>query len=289
MARPQGALAGLELVEAMAAGLPGSERAVRALLDNTAGAVSKAGGDRDGARAAFERALDHARAVTGPAAIDLAVVRTNLALVVPDPERRRELARERIAIVEGALDGGHPLVLDARISAALLEPDAPRTRAALAPPCATYVALHPTHGFKILQCQYELGLLAHAAGDAPAARTAFGLAAATEDAGGVGSQLALARAYAALTAGDLARAARQIDALLEELAPLDGLSWWRKLYAGDAWLVRGLLSRAAGQTRAARAAFETARRVLEPVLAVHDSPHYLRRLERARAELATLP
>jgi eukaryotic-like serine/threonine-protein kinase len=288
-ASPRGALDGLELIEALAAGLPGSERAVRALLDNTAGTVALADGGRDRARAAFERALDHARAVTGPAAIDLAVVRTNLALVLPEPARRLELIRERLAIVEGALDPGHPLVLDARISAAFLEPEAARARAALAPPCAAYVELHPAYGFNILQCQYELGLHAHAAGDAAAARTAFGLAVATEHTGGKGSQLALARVYATLLDGDLPGAARLIEALIEKLTPLDELEWWRKLYAGDAWLARGAIARAAGRTADARAAFEIARRTVEPVVAVHNSPHYLRRLERARAELAALP
>ena len=283
---PEGALAGLELVEALAAALPDSERAARALLDNNAGTVEQAAGRRDRARAAFERALGHARAVTGPAALELAVVRTNLALAITDPARRLELARERSAVVEAALDAGHPLVLDARISAALLEPDAARARAALAPPCAAYVELQPDHGFRILQCQYELGLLAHAAGDAAAARTAFRLAAATEHRGGVGSQLALARAYGAWLDGDPDRADRELGALLAELGPLDDLPWWRKLLAGDAWLARGLIAAPAGREAAARAALETARRVLEPVVAVHDSPHYLRRLERARAGLA---
>jgi hypothetical protein len=206
--------------------------------------------------------------------------------VIADPRRRLELARERIAIVAGALDGDHPLVLEARISAALLEPDAGRARAELAPPCAAYVELHPGHASHVLQCQYELGLLAHAAGDAAAARTAFGLAVATEQRGGVGEMLALARAYGAMLDGDLDRASRQLDELLERIGPLEQAPWWYRLNAGDAWLARGAIARAAGRTSEARAAFETARRVVEPIVAVHDSPHYVRRLERARAELA---
>ncbi len=284
-----GALSGLELVEALAAGLPDRERAARAWLDNNVGIVEQVADRGDHARAAFERAIDHARAVTGPAALELAVVRTNLALVVPEPQRRLELARERIAIVEAALDGGHPLVLDARISAALLEPDAVRARAALAPPCAAYVELHPDRGLKIMECQYELGLHALTAGDAAAARRAFGLIAATRDRGGVGSQLVLARAYAAVLDGDLDGAARQLDQLLERLGPPEGLPWWRKLHAADAWLARGALARAAGRTSDARTAFETARRIVEPVDAIRDRPHYARRLERARAALAALP
>jgi tetratricopeptide (TPR) repeat protein len=287
--RPEDALSGLPLVEALAAGLPESDRAVRASLDNVAGTIEKAAGRLDRARAAFERALGHARAVTGPAALDLASIRTNLALVVPEPGRRLELARERIAIVEAALDAGHPLVLNARMTAALLEPDAARARAALAPTCAAYVALHPGQGHLILECQYELGLLAHAAGDAAAARTAFELAAATEHHGGDGEQLALARAYVAMLDGDPARASRELDALIERIGPLDQVPWWYRLNVGDAWLARGAIAGAAGRAQAAREAFEAARRVLEPVVAIHDSPHYVRRLERARAGLAPPP
>jgi tetratricopeptide (TPR) repeat protein len=286
MNHPDGALSGLELVEALAAAVPDAERAVRALLDNNVGTVEQAAGQRDRARAAFERAIGHAREVTGPAALELAVIRTNLARVVTEPRLRVELARERIAIVAAALDDGHPLVLDARISAAHLEPDAARARVALAPPCAAYVELHPDHGFKILQCQYELGLLAFAAGDAAAARTAFGLAVATEHRGGVGEMLALARAYGAVLDGDLDRATRQLDELIKRIGPLEQAPWWYKLNVGDAWLARGAIAKAAGRMPAARTAFETALRVLEPVVAVHDSPHYVRRLARARTNLA---
>jgi tetratricopeptide (TPR) repeat protein len=261
---------------------------VRALLDNTAGTLGLRAGHRDPARAAFERALGHARAVTGPAALDLASIRTNLGLVISDPVRRLELIRERTSIVEGALDGGHPLVLGARVAAALFEPDAARARAALAPPCAAYVALHPGLGFRILECQYELGLLAYAAGDMAAARDAFGLAAATERSGGdaSSSQLALARAYGALITGDLAGAAAQLDALLAQLGPHEALPWWRRIHAGDAWLARGEIAKAAERTRDARDALETARQIFEAAVAINDSPQYLRRLERARAELA---
>jgi hypothetical protein len=286
---PQGALADLKAIEALAAGLPASERAARALLYNNVGTVELAADRRDHARAAFERALGHARSVSGPAALELAVVRSNLALVTANPARRLELVRERTAIVEAALHGDHPRVLDARIDAALLEPDAARARAALAPPCDAYVALQPDHGFKILRCQYELGLLAYAAGDAAAARAAFGVAAATEHTGGVGSQLALARAYGALLDGDLRRATRVLDALLADLRPLEQAPWWRKVYAVDAWLARGAIARVAGQTRAARVARKTALRVLEPIAARHDSPRHRWRLARARAELAPPP
>jgi tetratricopeptide (TPR) repeat protein len=282
---PQGALSGLELIEALAESLPDGDHATRALLENNVGAVELAAGDNDSARAAFERALAHAREVTGPAALELAVVWTSLARVVSDPARRLQLARERIAIVQAALDDRHPLVLDARITLALLEPDASAARAALAPPCATYVEVHPEQGAKILQCQYELGLHAYAAGDTAAARAAFQLAIATEGRGGVGEHLALARAYAALLEGDLRRASRELDELFTRLEPLENQPWWYKIDAGDAWLARGAIARATGRESDARAAFEAARRVLEPVVVVQDRPHYVRRLERARAEL----
>ena len=138
-------------------------------------------------------------------------------------------------------------------------------------------------GFKILECQYELGLLAYAAGDLPAARAAFTAASDTEARGGKGAMLELSRAYAALLGGDPAAAARQLGELLARLGPVDALPWWTQLSAGDAWIARAELARAAGRPADARTAGETARRILEPVVAVHDSPHYVRRLERARA------
>jgi len=289
ISRPDRALVKIELIEALAASLPASARASRALLDSSIGSAQQAAGRTDRARDAFERALGHAHGVTGPAALELAGIRTNLALVVSDSARQLELARERRAIVEAALDGGHPMVLDARISAALFEPAAGSARAALAPPCAAYVQLWQDRGAKILDCQYELGMLALVTGDRPAARAAFALGAATASRGGGGNLLALARAYTAMLGGDLAGAAREVDELFRTLGRIEALSWWQQLDAGDAWLARAEIAAAEGQPAAARAAFEATRRIFEPVLAAHHIPRYLHRLERAEAALASAP
>jgi hypothetical protein len=89
--------------------------------------------------------------------------------------------------------------------------------------------------------------------------------------------------------GDLDRAARQNDKLIEQLGSRDHSQWWQKLPLGDAWLARGTVARAAGQPAVARTAFETAQRLFEQVVAANDLPHYVRRLERARAELGARP
>ena len=280
-----GAFAEVDLVEAIAAGLPPSERAIRALFDNSLGSVALAAGKRDQARAAFERALRSAREVTGPAALEVAGVWTNVALVIDDPARRIALAQERIAIVEAGLGAGHPLVLAARISAAHLETDRRSARAALEPPCNTLVELQPEHGFEILQCQFHLGWLAFEQGDVARARAAFTRAVGSEATGGNGVKLTLARAHLDLLAGRLAEAANELDAARAELGPLDHAAWWVLADAADMMLARGAIARRAGHEARAGADFEAARQTLETVLTVSSTPRNARRLAFARASL----
>src|SRR5262249_30180205 len=78
---PRMALDGRDLVEALATRVP-SARFARALLYNNIGQVELASEQPARAQSAFERALTEARGVTGPGAIELMNVRTNLALVL---------------------------------------------------------------------------------------------------------------------------------------------------------------------------------------------------------------
>lgn len=277
--------AGAELVAAIAAGLPPAERGARALLDNNLGAAALAAGRQDDARAAFERALANARDLRGPLSLELAHARTNLALVIADPRRRAALARERIELVESALGDSHPLAIGARISAALLETHSDRSRSALAPACAQLVALHPDHGYEILECELELGLLALDAGDTTTARAAFGAALGTGASTASSSQLDVARGYAALLDGDADRADAHFAELVARHQPLTSARWWTVISVGDALHARGWIAEAAGRIAEARASYDAAHAAVEPIVAAHQSPHYARRLVRARRAL----
>ncbi|HMG55537.1 MAG TPA: serine/threonine-protein kinase [Kofleriaceae bacterium] len=276
--------AGVELIQAIADGLPPAERAIRALLDNSLGSVALAAGRRDDARAAFERALRTAREVT--ATPELATIWSNAALVVDDPARRQALARERIAIVEAGVGAGHPLALVARITAAYLETDPRRTRDALAPACDRLAALHPESGFEILQCQFQLGWLAVERGDDAAARAAFTRVVASEANGGHGARLAIARAHLARLAGQPAEARRELAAALAGLGPIERATWWMLPDHADALVARAALDRSAGRPAEARAAFDAARTALETVLRYSTLPRNARRLAYAQAGLA---
>ncbi len=283
------ALAGVELVEAIAAGLPVSERAIHARFYSSRGSVALAAGQRDQARTLFEQALALAREVTGPATLDVAVIWTNLALAIEDPVRRAALARERIALVEARLDPAHPVGLAARITAAQLETDPRRAAAGLAPSCTQLGALHPEHGAEIIQCQYQLGWLAIERGDLAQARQAFERAVARARPGAEPDletpELRLARAYVELLAGRLDGAARRLAEATAALGPLDGAAWWRLGDAADVLLARGELASRTGRLRDARASFAAARQHLENVLVTSSVPRFTRRLAYARARL----
>src|SRR5262249_4930265 len=79
-------LAGLDVMAPRAARTPSPF--ARALLHNNVGGVELEREHRDRARAEFERALDAARGVSGPGAVELLNVRLNLARVTDDAVRR---------------------------------------------------------------------------------------------------------------------------------------------------------------------------------------------------------
>jgi len=280
-----GAFAGLELVQSIAEGLPASARWVRALLDNCIGGAEQAAGHRDRARAAFERALALVRGVTGPAALELASIRSNLALVIDDPARSKALAQERIAIVEAGLGNQHPITLDARIAAAWLELDPRRARAGLEPACYLLSELHPDHGPDIRTCQSELGWLALERGDAAAARIAFGRVVAPAGADDTVAAVAIARAELDALDGRPAAAGPALDTALAALGSLAHPAWYVRLDAANALLARGALAVSAGRDAAARADLEAARDHLEAAIAVSPMVSSARRLAFARTSL----
>ena len=275
---------GLDLVAAIAAGLPAADNAARVLLDNSVGTVALAAGHRDQARIAFERALVLAREVRGPARVEAAGVWGNVALVIDDAERQRALARERTAIVEAALGASHPLVLDARIASAYFETDRAAVRAALEPPCERLAELQPDHARDILSCQFQLGWLAIERADPAAARRAFARASDTAPRAGNSAKLWLSRAYLDLLDERLDAASRDLDAALAALGPLDHAAWYVLIDAADVTLARGAIAHAQSRPVEARAAYQAASRSLAAV-APANLPRHARRLAFARASL----
>jgi eukaryotic-like serine/threonine-protein kinase len=267
--------------EAIAAGLPETDRSTRAVLANAIGGAAHVVGLRDQARAAFARAVELSRGVTGPKAMELAEARSNLAMVTDDPRRASELALERVAIVETALGANHPKALTARIDAAYFEPHRDRGYAQLRAPCNGLSELHPTQRLYIVDCQFEVGWLAYERGDAAAMRSAFErVIAAAKD--GFGHRVAIARAHLARLAGHEEQAERIVDAELAKfgalvegawwLHPLPDVPWWELLDVADLELVRGRPAVALGY--------------LERVIATNPSVLVARRLAFARASLA---
>jgi hypothetical protein len=280
-----GASNGLDLIEAIAAGLPASEYEARARLAGSVGSVALAAGQRDAARAAFERALGFARQLTGPAQLELATAWSSLALVVDDPARRIALSRERIAIIEGRLGAGHPSVLTAQIAAAHFETHGERVIAALAAPCDRLVELQPEQGMEILDCQAQLGWLAFERGDLERARVAFGRALGAERGGGHGYLLPLSRAYLAMLAHRWDDAAHQLDAADAELGSIKDPPWWLLGDQGGVMLARGVVAHGAGRDADARTAFAAAHDLLARAAEVGKSPRFARQVAAAQLHI----
>src|SRR5262249_25783828 len=80
---PEGALAGFEMIEALAKGAPAGAFA-RALLYNNVASVEIAGSHRDRAQRHFAQALEQAREVTDDRSPELLAIRANIGLFSDD-------------------------------------------------------------------------------------------------------------------------------------------------------------------------------------------------------------
>jgi len=274
------ALAGLDVVTAIAERLGPRDRFAHALLHNNAGVVLLGAGQPARARERLTTALALAREVTGPGEVELAVVRTNLALVAHDDAERERLYAEAITALTARLGEDHPLTLDARLAAAFSTSDESTTRAALRPVCERYAQLHPEYRAMIVECASELTALALASGDVEAARAsiAMTLSAAGEDV--ALDRVATARAYASWLAGDRRGALAALDAAAAGVAISRDASWVELLLVADLELARAVVT----GTGTASAARHGARAVelLERAEAQHSLAVIQRRLAWAR-------
>jgi len=273
---PDGALAGFDVIEPLA-NRTASATFARALLYNNIGTVELARDHRDQARGYFDRALAVSRTTTGRGALELIVIRINLALVTDDRARADKLLADAAAELADRLEPEHPNALEARRLRAFSTIDNLHdAEQLLVPVCRSY-ALHPGFAEVIADCWTEVGLLRWDLGDRTGATEAMALAV------GASPEAPLTVAYLALLRGQAQAAARRF-AEAQARAPSE--LPWQRLERGHLSLGLGRARREAGDLRGALAAFEAAISDLEPVVRVHPNADWERRLGRARVELA---
>jgi tetratricopeptide (TPR) repeat protein/predicted Ser/Thr protein kinase len=271
---PAHAIEGLPVVDALASRL--TSPFPRALLHNNLGGIYLAGDRRDDARTAFERALQDARAVTGPGAIELVAVRTNMAIVIDDPAAQAALFDEAIADLTRLLGADHPDTLHvAFMRATIATTELPRVADQLAAVCAQ-TELHAALAGRAADCWLELAdvraELDDVGGAAQAAQRSVTLDATDE-----------AAAYARLWQGDARSAEALFRAALKKRPRRDNEPWYQS-YA-RARLELGL---ARTRPRDMRALLDSAVAALTPIARNHSAQAIQRRLARARVELAQL-
>ncbi|WP_428261801.1 protein kinase domain-containing protein [Haliangium sp.] len=255
------------------------------LLLNNAGVAHLAQGEREQARALFERALAVRDRGPKPAPIELTSVPSNLALVTPDPARRAELAASATQEAERALGPAHPRTLMLRYVEGTHTPDPVRARATLARACRGYGDYHPELREQRANCLYYLAAL-DAEGDEPT-RAAEHLL----EAAGLFSDTErpwrrdLARGQGLVHAGQPAPA---LAALAQGLRALgdEPEQWWNRQWQADGLLAKGMALLALGRRQAAVAALTQARDGYELVVRISGNMAARRGLARTQAALA---
>src|SRR5262249_54281422 len=213
---PAAALAGLDIIEGLAARAPSAAFA-RALLHNNVGSVALALGRRDEARALFERALAESRGVAGPGAVELVNVRGNVAMVTDDPQKRDALLAEAEQELSRLLGADHPQTLFQRYRRGILMPELARARDLLSSACAEYERFHhDVAAASAIECWGELGFVSEEIGDRAGAVAAVARAAGLP--GERSRVLAEARGYLALWRGDAGGASKHFARAIAEMA-----------------------------------------------------------------------
>jgi predicted Ser/Thr protein kinase/tetratricopeptide (TPR) repeat protein len=278
---PGGALAGLAVVEALAERTP-SGRFARALLYNNIGSIELARDQRDRARTAFERALAESQGVTGPGAVELLAVRSNLALVTDDRAASDALLADAVVELARLLGQDHPDTLLIR----LIRGTTTMVRLAPAAQFLTAVcegyALHEPVTNAVL-CWTELGFLRSELGDNALAIAAMERAVRV---GADDQNPPEVVPYLTLWRGDAKEAIRRLTAALAGLPAQPNEPWWSRLERAERELALGRARRALGDLPAARQALASSAAHLEVIARDHPAAAILRRLGRARAELA---
>jgi tetratricopeptide (TPR) repeat protein len=279
---PDEALAGRELIEALAKRSPGAAFS-RALLYNNLGAIAFSRGRRDEARAWHERAAAESVDVNGPDAIEVINFRGNAASAEDDPARRDALLAEAESALAKLLGPDHPQTLSIRVRRANWIPGLAAARDLLGPACDSYESFHQALlTAPALECWTELGFVADELGDRDAALAWVERAAAVPRS----SNSVEALGYLELWRGDAPAARERFRAALGPVAPRSGEALWTTFVRGRFSLGLGRALRQTGDSEAARQALETAVADLEQVMRAQPASVVRRRLARARAALA---
>jgi serine/threonine protein kinase len=277
------ALGGVEVVDAIARRTSAATFA-RALLLNNLGSIEFERGRHDEARTSFGRALEVAREVTGPGAVELVAVRRNLARATADVEQRGKLLADAHAELTRLLGPTHPDTLTTEfihaVTGMLRLPDA---AAALATTCERF-SLHESLAHEVPSCLGELADLRAELGDLDGAAAAYTRA--LEPGGGVQIDIPELTGYSLLWRRDVAGALRAFDSALTAMPFEASKPWYFRYGHAKLQLGRGRALRAAGKLDDARYALQ---RGVEVLSQIDDPPMaVLRRLGRARAELAAV-
>jgi hypothetical protein len=144
------------MAEAIARGLDQRGAFARALLYNNLGALRDKRGDRAGARAYYQRALDAGQAIDGERH-EIVQAWGNLARLSDSAREQADYLARGTAALERELGPDHPETLAFRIAAAVLIENPHASVAALREPCEARARLHPHLGDKIDDCKYSLG------------------------------------------------------------------------------------------------------------------------------------
>jgi tetratricopeptide (TPR) repeat protein len=280
---PAGALAGLDVTEALAA-RPRATRYARAILYSDVGSVELARDRRVEARAAFERALLESRGVGGAAAVELVSVRSNLALVTDDPRARDALIADSAAELTRLLGADHPKTLrQRRMRGTVTVVELTAALEVLTPACAGF-ELHRALKGGAVPCWAEVAFVRRELGDAAGAVAAIDRAL-TIGGAPLADQPEL-QPYRTLWRGDVESAVAAFSTALAALPVRAGEPWWVRGKRAELQLGLGRALRAAGRPAAARAALEPSVTELALVARNHPVESVERRLGRARADLA---
>jgi tetratricopeptide (TPR) repeat protein/predicted Ser/Thr protein kinase len=279
---PEGALAGLDVIDALASRT--SSAFARALLHDNVGSVELGRGHRAAARAMFERALDDAKTVTGAGAIELVGIRSNTAVVTDDPQRRDELFTGAHAELARLLGDNHPDTLAVQsIHVKTTVVSFARAVELLSSVCRGR-ELHAWLAPGTAVCWVEVADLSSELGDRAAALTALDRAAVFG--ANTSPDTPEANGYRLLWRGDDKAAAAAFETAFADIPKLADEPWYRSYTRAVLSLGLGRALRRGDQPNAAAAAFERCIAVLEPLSRDRHAVVIDRRLGRARAELA---
>ena len=274
---------GREIVEPLATRV---EPFVRALLANNLGTVALAGGDRATARARFRAALDAGRGVTGPRMVELANIRLNLALVSDEPTERDRRWLDAEAEMVRLVGRDHPatLLVAWAHATAVAMPLAMFT-ATLSDLCPRY-ELHGAFAKLAAECWTELAVADDALGDRTRALGAADRALAL----GAERQTGTAEVagYARLWRDDPAGARTAFERALARIPDRPEEAWFERFGRAKLQVGLGRSLAAAGHLVAARKILDGAVNTLAEIGSKHPEATAQRRLEQARAALATV-